>query len=54
MSSIVQYYVFSMLCLGHIVISDLLIADLFTDSLPGMIILYLVVFLQQVFLDEII
>ena len=33
-------YVFSMLSLGRILILDLVIADLFIHSLPGMILLY--------------
>ena len=41
MCSIIFSYVFSMLSLGHIVISDLVIANLFMHSLPGMILLYL-------------
>ena len=45
-----------MLGLGRILISDLLVANLLTYSLPGMILLYLVVpfFTPEVFLDEII
>ena len=34
-------YVFCMLSLGHILISDLAIANLFMYSLPGMILFYL-------------
>ena len=34
-------YIFSMLSLGHVLISDLVVADLFMHSLPGMILLYL-------------
>ena len=34
-------YSVAMLSLGHILISDLVVADLFMHSLPGMILLYL-------------
>ena len=51
-SSIVFMYIFSMLNLGHILISDLFIADLFTHLLPGMILLYFVTLLLEVFLHE--
>ena len=48
-------YVFSMLSLGHIVISDLVVANLLMRSLSGMILLYLAVpfFTLKVFLHEI-
>ena len=47
-SSIVFTYVFSMLSLGRIVISDLVVADLFMNSLSGIILLYLAAsFLNQ-------
>ena len=46
--------VFSMLSLGCIPISDLIIANLLMHSLPGMILLYLATFFTlKVFLDEI-
>ena len=47
--------VFSMLSLGHILISDLVVANMFMHSLSGMILLYLVApFLTlKMFLDEI-
>ena len=47
--------VFSILGLGHILMSDLVVANLLMYSLPGMILLYLVVpfFTPKVFLDEI-
>ena len=47
--------VFSMLSLGCILISDLLVANLLMYSLPGMILLYLATpfFTPKVFLDEI-
>ena len=47
--------VFSMLGLGHILISDLVVANLLMYSLPGMILLYLATpfFTPKVFLDEI-
>ena len=46
--------VVSMLSLGHILISDLLVANLFMHSLSGMILLYLAtpLFTPQVFLHE--
>ena len=45
-----------MLGLGHILISDLVVANLLMYSLPGMILLYLAApfFTPEVFLDEII
>ena len=53
----VQYniYVFSMLSLGHILISDLVVTNLFIHLLPGMILVYLVAscFKSKVFLHEI-
>ena len=39
--SIINIYVFSMLSLGRILISDLVVTILFMHSLPGMILLYL-------------
>ena len=47
--------VFSMLSLGRILISDLVVANLLMYSLPGMILLYLAApfFTPKVFLDEI-
>ena len=47
--------VFSMLSLGCILISDLVVANLLMYSLPGMILLYLAAsfFTPKVFLDEI-
>ena len=47
--------VFSMLGLGCIVISDLVVANLLMYSLPGMILLYLAapLFTPKMFLDEI-
>ena len=47
--------VFSMLSLGRILISDVLVANLFMYSLPGMILLYLAMpfFTPKVFLDKI-
>ena len=47
--------VFSMLSLGRILISDLVVANLLMYSLPGMILLYLAApfFIPKVFLDEI-
>ena len=55
MYCIVFTYVFSMLGLGRILISDLAVVDLFMHSLSGMIILYLAVsfFTSEVFLHEI-
>ena len=55
MYCIVFTYVFSMLGLGCILISDLAVVDLFIHSLSGMIILYLAVsfFTSEVFLYEI-
>ena len=38
---IIIFYAFSMLSLGHILISDLVIANLFMHSLSDMILLYL-------------
>ena len=54
-SSVVFTYVFSMLNLGHIVISDVVVADLFMDAFSGMILLYLATpfFTLKVFLHEI-
>ena len=48
--------VFSMLGLGRILISDLVVANLLMYSLPDMILLYLAVpfFTPKVFLDEIV
>ena len=34
-------YAFSMLSLGHMLISELVVTDLFMNSLPGMIVLLL-------------
>ena len=47
--------VFSIIGLGRILISDLVVANLLMYSLPGMILLYLAVpfFTPKVFLDEI-
>ena len=46
--------VFSMLSLGRILISDLVVVNLLMYSLPGMILLYLAaLFTPKVFLDEI-
>ena len=47
--------VFSMVSLGHILISNLVVANLLMYSLPGMILLYLAVpfITPKVFLDEI-
>ena len=47
--------VFSIIGLGCILISDLVVANLLMYSLPGMILLYLAVpfFTSKVFLDEI-
>ena len=47
--------VFSMLSLGRILISNLVVANLLMYSLPGMILLYLATpfFIPKVFLDEI-
>ena len=47
--------VFSIIGLGRILISDLVVANLLMYSLPGMILLYLVApfFTPKVFLDEI-
>ena len=47
--------VFSILGLGRILISDLVVANLLMYSLPGMILLYLAApfFTPKVFLDEI-
>ena len=46
--------VFSMLSLGHILISDLVVANLLMYSLSGMILLFLAApFYTKVFLDEI-
>ena len=47
--------VFSIIGLGRILISDLVVANLLMYSLPGMILLYLAApfFTQKVFLDEI-
>ena len=47
--------VFSIIGLGRILISDLVVANLLMYSLPGMILLYLAVpfFTLKVFLDEI-
>ena len=47
--------VFSMLSLGRILISDLVVANLLMYSLPGMALLYLAapLFTLKVFLDEI-
>ena len=48
--------VFSMLSLGRILISDLVVTNLLMYSLPGMILLYLAApfFTPKVFLDEIV
>ena len=48
--------VFSIIGLGRILISDLVVANLLMYSLPGMILLYLAApfFTPKVFLDEII
>ena len=48
-------FVFSIIGLGHILISDLVVANLLMYLLPGMILLYLAVpfFTPKVFLDEI-
>ena len=48
--------VLSILSLGRILISDLVVANLLMYSLPGMILVYLAVpfFTPKVFLDEII
>ena len=55
-STVYNIYVFSMLSLGRILISDLVVANLFMHSLPGMILLYLAAsfFTPKVFLHEII
>ena len=47
--------VFSILSLGRILISDLVVVNLLMYSLPGMILLYLAApfFTPKVFLDEI-
>ena len=47
--------VFSMVSLGHILISNLVVANLLMYSLPGMILLYLAMpfITPKVFLDEI-
>ena len=47
--------VFSIIGLGRILISDLVVANLLMYSLPGMILLYLAApfFTPKVFLDEI-
>ena len=49
-------FVFSIIGLGRILISDLVVDDLFMYSLPGMILLYLATpfFTPKLFLDEII
>ena len=54
-SSMVFMYVLSMLSLGCIVISDLVVVNLFMHSLSGMILLYLAApfFTVKVFLHEI-
>ena len=57
MSSIASTHVFSMLSLGYIVISDLVVADLFMHSFSGMILaapfFTLKVFLHELFLHTI-
>ena len=52
--SIVVFYVFIILSLCCILISDLVVTNLFMHSLPGMILLYLArLFTPKVFLHEI-
>ena len=43
-----------MLSLGHIMISDLVVADLFMDSLLGMILLDLAAFLYELYMHKLI
>ena len=55
MCPVYSIYVFSLLSLGCILISDLVVADLFMHSLSGMILLYFATpfFTLKVFLHEI-